>query len=218
MMLRFKLKDNSLSIVLFLLFLFFLIGQFFTGFVLYNNNQLKAGLQIENLKEYLTSGSFLNAVFINWQAAFLQLFALIVFSVFLVQKGASHSRNPNFRGIRKNEEKTFKSLPFPQNVLRLLYENSLSLVLLFFFLVSFILHIYFGLKAYNEELQLRSQLPVTLKHYLSSNRFWFENLSTWQAEFMAIFGFIVASIYFRQRGSAESKPVDASDDETGIHE
>jgi hypothetical protein len=151
-------------------------------------------------------------------SAFLQLFALIVFSVFLVQKGASHSRNPNFRGIRKNEEKTFKSLPFPQNVLRLLYENSLSLVLLFFFLVSFILHIYFGLKAYNEELQLRSQLPVTLKHYLSSNRFWFENLSTWQAEFMAIFGFIVASIYFRQRGSAESKPVDASDDETGIHE
>jgi hypothetical protein len=46
-------------------------------------------------------------------------------------------------------------------------------------------------------------------------RFWFESLQNWQSEFLAIGAMVVLSIFLRQRGSPESKPVDAPHRETG---
>ena len=56
---------------------------------------------------------------------------------------------------------------------------------------------------------------VSLGGYMSSSRFWFESFQNWQSEFLAIGCMVVFSIYLRQRGSPESKPVDAPHSETG---
>jgi hypothetical protein len=51
--------------------------------------------------------------------------------------------------------------------------------------------------------------------YILMPRFWFESLQNWQSEFLAVLAIVVLSIYLRQQGSPESKPVDASMDDTG---
>jgi hypothetical protein len=50
---------------------------------------------------------------------------------------------------------------------------------------------------------------------MQKSRFWFESFQNWQSEFVAVISIVVLSIYFRQHGSPESKPVDASFEDTG---
>jgi hypothetical protein len=45
--------------------------------------------------------------------------------------------------------------------------------------------------------------------------FWFESLQNWQSEFLSIVSIVGLSIFLRQQGSPESKPVDAAYSETG---
>ena len=47
-----------------------------------------------------------------------------------------------------------------------------------------------------------------------TSRFWFESFQNWQSEFLAIAAMVVLSIWLRQRGSPESKPVDTPHHET----
>jgi hypothetical protein len=56
---------------------------------------------------------------------------------------------------------------------------------------------------------------LTVSGYFGSSRFWFESLQNWQSEFLALLSMIVLSIFLRQRGSPESKPVDAPHSATG---
>ena len=56
---------------------------------------------------------------------------------------------------------------------------------------------------------------VSVVQYATSSRFWFESFQNWQSEFLAIAAMVVFSIFLRQRGSPESKPVDAPHRETG---
>jgi hypothetical protein len=44
---------------------------------------------------------------------------------------------------------------------------------------------------------------------------WFESFQNWQSEFLAIGAIVLLSIHLRQRGSAQSKPVDSPHHETG---
>ena len=96
-----------------------------------------------------------------------------------------------------------------------LYEYSLSLAFFLLFLVSFFLHAVSGRLQYNEEQLLHGAPQVSLGGYMTSSRFWFESFQNWQSEFLAIGCMVVFSIYLRQRGSPESKPVDAPHSETG---
>jgi hypothetical protein len=43
--------------------------------------------------------------------------------------------------------------------------------------------------------------------YLRTSQFWFESFQNWQSEFLAVAVIVGGSVYLRQRGSAESKPV-----------
>ena len=45
--------------------------------------------------------------------------------------------------------------------------------------------------------------------------FWERTLENWQSEFLAVGSITMISVYLRQRGSPESKPVGARHDETG---
>lgn len=51
--------------------------------------------------------------------------------------------------------------------------------------------------------------------YLATTRFWFESFHNWQSEFLSIAAMVFLSVYLRQKGSPESKPVDAPHSETG---
>lgn len=70
--------------------------------------------------------------------------------------------------------------------------------------------------AYSEE-QLRNlQDPVTWTEYLALPEFWSRTVQNWQSEFLAVLAMVVLSIYLRERGSPESKPVGTAHEATGV--
>ena len=56
---------------------------------------------------------------------------------------------------------------------------------------------------------------VSLTGFLGTSYFWNETFQNWQSEFLAVGVFAVATIYLRQRGSTESKPVGAPHRQSG---
>ena len=64
-----------------------------------------------------------------------------------------------------------------------------------------------GAKAYSEEELAHGGEPVGIAEYITTSQFWFESFQNWQSEFLAVAAIVGFSVYLRQRGSAESKPV-----------
>ena len=83
------------------------------------------------------------------------------------------------------------------------------------FLASFLLHAVGGARQHNEELAAHGGVPVSVLEYFGTAQFWFESFQNWQSEFLSLVAMVVLSIYLRQRGSPESKPVDAPHSQTG---
>ena len=96
-----------------------------------------------------------------------------------------------------------------------LYSNSLSIVLLLLFALSFLGHAAGGAEEYNEEQRVHGGEAVSVVKYMGTSRFWFESFQNWQSEFLAVGSLVVLSIFLRQQGSPESKPVDHPHAETG---
>jgi hypothetical protein len=204
-------SDDSMSIALFSLFLVCVAGQSLSGWFAYNGSLLAAQYREITFWAYLGTGNFLDGMLSNWQAAILQLAVLIVFSSVLRQKGAAHSRQVDSENYRTLDW-MLRSQPTVQDWL---YANSLSLVFLGMFAVTFILHVLFGEWRYNENQALLRLPPTSLGSYAGSSGFWFSVFQCWEAEFGAIGLYIVLSIFLRQKSSSESKPVDASNEQTG---
>lgn len=215
-------RENGLSLVLFcLFFLTFFVGQSLVGHREHNNDQIEHGQPAVGYAEYLGSTHFLEATMENWESEFLQMFIYIVLTIFLYQKGSSESKDPD-----KEEEvdrdpgqsKNKKDAPWPVRkggfVLKL-YQNSLSLVFLLLFLLSFFLHAVGGRGEYNQDQIEHGGQQVSLLGYMATSRFWFESLQNWQSEFLAIGAMVLLSVWLRQKGSPESKPVDAPHSQTG---
>ncbi len=73
-----------------------------------------------------------------------------------------------------------------------------------------------GRAAYNAEQLVDLQRPLGWGEYLSSPDFWNRSLQNWRSEFLAVGTMVVFSIFLRERGSPESKPVGEPHDATGI--
>jgi hypothetical protein len=56
--------------------------------------------------------------------------------------------------------------------------------------------------------------PVSWLSYITTSDFWNRTLQNWQSEFLAVGSMVILSVYLRQRGSPESKPVGAAHDAT----
>ena len=216
------LRQNGLSIVLSLLFLLFLAGQTATGLYSYNEEQQEHGQPTAGLFDYLTSSHFLEATMENWESEFLQMFAFVVLTACLFQKGSAESKKldeeePVDRDPRKSRNKKDAPWPVRQGGLILkLYEYSLSLAFLLLFLMAFTLHAIGGAEEYNQsQREHGSSEVVSTLEYMETSRFWFESFQNWQSEFLAVGAMVVLSIFLRQRGSPESKPVDSPHSETG---
>ena len=62
----------------------------------------------------------------------------------------------------------------------------------------------------------RLQAPISWRQYLGSADFWNRTLQNWQSELLAVASMAILSVYLRQRGSPESKPVGAAHTSTGV--
>ena len=216
-------RENGLSIVwLGLFFLAFMIGQVVTGRLEYNSEQREHGEPEVGYVEYLKTPHFVEATMENWESEFLQMFLFVTLTAFLYQKGSAESKKldekePVDRDPRKSRNK--KNAPWPVRrgglILRV-YENSLSLAFLLLFAMCFLLHAAGGAENYNQEQASHGSAErVSLIQYIATSRFWFESLQNWQSEFLAVGLMVLLSIWLRQRGSPESKPVDAPHAQTG---
>ena len=210
--------NNSLSIAFLLLFFASMTGQIFFGYKEHNKELLEEGGTTIQLTSYMLSGHFFQATFENWESEFLQMALFVVLTIFLYQKGSSESKDPDKNEEVDREPADRKDSPAPVNKggwILVIYENSLSIVLTLLFIFCFILHFFGSLADENEKLLLQSMPTETAMDYISDPRFWFESFQNWQSEFLSVFALVVLSIFLRQKGSPQSKPVDAPDSETG---
>jgi hypothetical protein len=215
-------RNNGLSIVLFgLFFLSFIVGQSIVGHREHNNDQQEHGQPTITYVEYLGSTHFLEATMENWESEFLQMFFYVILTVFLYQKGSAESKDPDEEEAVDRDPKLSKDkkdAPWPVRkggwVLKL-YENSLALAFALLFLLSFFLHAVGGKGVYNEEQLTHGGEQVSTIAYMGTSRFWFESLQNWQSEFLAMGAMVLFSVWLRQKGSPESKPVDSPHSKTG---
>jgi hypothetical protein len=172
-----------------------------------------------SLGQYLTSGHFLQATFENWESEFFQMALFVIFTMFLYQKGSSESKDPEKEEeVDRNPDPTKEDAPWPVRKggwVKNVYSHSLCYALIFLFISSFLLHWYGSLKDHNEEQALKGLPLDSATSYLGNSRFWFESFQNWESEFLSIFAMVVLTIFLREKGSPQSKPVDAANSETG---
>lgn len=212
------LKRNGLSIVVIILMLISLTGQFITGLQDKNDDLAQEGLQPLSAAAYFTSGHFIQATFENWESEFLQMALYVMLTVKLYQVGSSESKDPDKKEKVDREPQPSADAPWPVKkggIWLTLYSYSLSIIFTLLFIISFIIHFYGSLKNHNEEQMAKQLPPEDWQSYIGSSHFWFESFQNWQSEFLAVASIVLLSIWFRHKGSPESKPVDAPYSETG---
>lgn len=213
------IRNNALSLAFFALFLFSIVGQIYFGLEEYNKELTEDGAQAVGLPQYLHSGHFLQSTFENWESEFLQMALFVVLTIMLMQKGSSESKDfDSEEEVDREPDPKRRDAPWPVRAggwILEVYKYSLTTVLLLLFLISFALHFYGSLDDENMQLSQKGEPLMSASEYLADSRFWFESFQNWQSEFLSVFAIIVLSIYLRQKGSPQSKPVDAPNSETG---
>ena len=212
-------KNNGLSIAFATLFIITLLAQVYFGQQEYNKELIENKGNEVNLAQYLTSGHFVQSTFENWESEFFQMALFVILTIFLKQKGSSESKK--FDGTDEADRQPDpdkEGAPWPVKkggFVLTLYKNSLSIALMILFIISFVLHFYGSLADENTQKQLKGEALASAGDYITDSRFWFESFQNWQSEFLSVFAIVALSIYLRQQGSPQSKPVDAAHDETG---
>ena len=216
------LQRNSLLLVAFFLFFCtFLFGQSLTGHRVYNEEQEQHGEAAISLPEYLTTGHFLEATMENWESEFLQMGAYVLLTVWFRQKGSAESKKlDEEEAVDKDPlEDVRPDSPWPvrkgKGLALSLYKNSLSIAFLSLFAITFALHLIGGAHEASQEQEAHGGGPITPSEFLTTAQFWFQSLQNWQSEFLAVAAIVFLSIYLRQQGSPESKPVAAPHAATG---
>lgn len=213
------LHDNGLAVVMFGAFAVFIVLQSVFGWHVRNDELAEYGQAADSYWHYLRTGHFAEAVFENWESEFLQMGAYVLLTAYLVQRGSAESKPPDGKDRPEDlpEHATARS-PRPSRthgLAQLLYRNSLALVLLLFFALSFASHLLGGVAEHNEQEALRGQPPSSALEFLGTSDFWFQSMQNWQSEFLAVGALVVLSVFLRQHGSPESKPVTAPHGQTG---
>jgi hypothetical protein len=73
-----------------------------------------------------------------------------------------------------------------------------------------------GWTEFNTQQTDHGETTVSWLSYIGSADFWEATLQNWQSEFLAVGSFVAITVFLRQRGSPESKPVGAPHRATGI--
>ena len=214
-------KNNGLTIVLMLLFLGSIIGQWLTGWRFENEDLARHGEDALTLGQYATDPQFVSTVFENWESEFLQMSSYVLLTCFLYQKGSAESNEPGAPPRDEDLEAQSRKRGAPAILragpaARWVYANSLGLTLLLLFVGSFLMHWKFSAAQAAAEALSHGETPLSTSQYLWDSQLWFESFQNWQSEFLSTAVLVVLTIFLRQRESPESKPVAAPHSQTGI--
>jgi len=212
------LYRNGLTIVFLSLFFVTLIAQALTGWKQHNQDLNENSVTSVDFGTYLQSGHFISATFENFESEFLQMSMYVLMTISLRQIGSAESKKLDEPEEVDREPKISPDAPWPVRKggwILVLYRNSLSICFGILFFFSWGMHLYGSWQNNNVE-QVAKHLPKeTITAYLGKPEFWFETFQNWQSEFLSVAAIVFFTIYLRQKGSPESKPVDAPDMETG---
>ena len=217
-------RECSLSLVFLLAFLLTVVGQAYAGWCSFNNEQVADQLGRITLLQYLASAQFATDVTENWQSEYLQFFFYILATVWLLQKGSPESKELDKAGRESDEDQKVGQYAGKRSPAwakasgrrRSLYSSSLLLVMGTIFVMSWAVQSVAGSIAFDEERLRNLQEPIGWASYVMNADFWSRTLQNWQSEFLAVGSMAVLSIYLRQRGSPESKPVGSPHESTGV--
>ena len=217
------LRENGLSLFFAGTFTTTLIAQSFAGQHAANAASGEHGGAGVSWWEYVTSADYWGAVMENWQSEFLQFAVFIGVTIWLVQKGSNESKPLEDAGTETDERQRVGRHASERSPLwakasglkRRLYENSLLITMSAIFFATWIGQSLNNWRVFNDEQREHSEATVSWGRYLLDPDFWEKTLQNWQSEFLAVGVMVVFTIYLRQRGSPESKPVGAPHDETG---
>jgi hypothetical protein len=217
------LRDNGLSLFFLALFLAAAFAQSIAGRAAYNEQQLEHGGQTVSWGRYVTSSDYGQALLENWQSEFLQFMFFIVATIWLFQRGSNESKPIENVGLESEEMQKLGPHADPKaprwarlhgGFRRWLYSNSLLLVMSAIFFLSWFGQSATGWTEYNAEQSDHDRPNVSWALYVTTGSFWEDTLENWQSEFLAVGTMAIFTVYLRQRGSPESKPVGAPHDET----
>ncbi|MEU0410707.1 DUF6766 family protein [Streptomyces griseorubiginosus] len=218
------LRDNGLGLAFGIGFLLALAGQAIAGYADFNNQLTTEGLAHIGFGEYLMSSDFAVDVTENWQSEYLQFFLYITATVWLLQRGSPESKEMHKAGTESDRDQqvgTYAHRDSPRwagvgGLRQAFYSRSLGLVMGTIFALSWLAQSISGVAAYNEEQLRQLQAPMSWGDYIGSADFWSRTLQNWQSELLAVASMAILSVYLRQRGSPESKPVGAAHTSTGV--
>ena len=208
-------RNNGLSIFFLALFAVAIVGQSIAGFLENNERLVQHAQAPEGFIAFITSSEFVVDVAENWQSEFLQFFLFIAATIWLVQRGSPESKKPGDEGPGSDEEQKVGEYADPESpdwakrrgLPQVLFSNSLLLVMGTVFVLSWLAQSLAGVVVYNSESAEHAQAAIGWLEYLATPDFWNRTLQNWQSEFLAVGTMIAFSIFLRQRGSSESKPV-----------
>jgi hypothetical protein len=208
-------RNNALSVLFLALFAVAIVGQSIAGFLENNERLVQHSRPPEGFIAFITSSEFVVDVAENWQSEFLQFFLFIAATIWLVQRGSPESKKPGDEGPGSDEEQKVGEHADPESpewakrrgLPQVLFSNSLLLVMGTIFALSWLAQSLAGVVVYNSENAEHAQAAIGWLEYLATPDFWNRTLQNWQSEFLAVGTMIAFSIFLRQRGSSESKPV-----------
>jgi len=212
------LYRNGLSVFFLTIFLITLAAQALTGWKEHNDELKDEGGTTISLSTYLSSGHFISATFENFESEFLQMALYVALTISLRQIGSAESKKLDQFEEVDREPKASPGAPWAVRkggwILKL-YSHSLSIVFGLLFLISWAMHFYGSWQDNNIKLELKGKPLIGMIDYLGEPNFWFETFQNWQSEFLSVASIVILTIFLRQKGSPESKPVDAPHQETG---
>jgi len=210
-------RRHALVLVCLGLFLGFLAAQSVMGWHVYNSGNEDHGQETVTFSTYLTTGHFVEGTLENWESEFLQMAAFVLLTVFLVEKGSAESKTSS-SDEDGDEHRDDPDAPWPVRaggVWLKLYENSLFIAFAVLFLLSIVGHALGGAREYSEEQESHGHEAVTTVEFVETSDFWYQSFQNWQSEFLAVASISVLTIFLRQKGSSQSKPVYAPNEKTG---
>jgi hypothetical protein len=91
---------------------------------------------------------------------------------------------------------------------RFLRDNSLSIAMLGLFLLFLLMQSITGWRTNNQDNQTHHQPTQSYGRYLLSGHFVEATFENWESEFLQMAGYVVLTVFLRQKGSPESKSFD----------
>jgi hypothetical protein len=215
-------RENGLTLFFTALFAGTLIAQALVGHAEFNHQQYAHHDDAISLGRFVTSSVFWVDVMENWQSEYLQFTLFILATVWLIQRGSTESKEPGKEGgesdkdqkVGRHADSDSPRWAGTGGLRTLVFSNSLVALMALIWLGSWFAQAVTGRVEYNANQLDHQEAALSLGQYLGSSDFWNRTLQNWQSEFLAVGSMAIFSVYLRQRGSSQSKPVGSSHETT----